>query len=116
MTPVVDPYASKVDKEETTLGWFVPTMPDLNQKNRHVMRYLIQNSKWWIETAGIDAYAWTPIPTPTARAMADWMKELTEEYPHFNVVGETWVTEPAYTASWQKGSPNAEGGGAICLW
>ena len=36
--------------------------------------------------------------------MARWMKELDEEYPNFNTVGETWVTEPAYTASWQKNS------------
>ena len=54
LTPVVDPYASKVDLRETVDGWFVPTMPDLNQRNPHVIKYLIQNSKWWIETVGID--------------------------------------------------------------
>lgn len=108
LTPVVDPYASKVDMRETVEGWFVPSMPDLNQKNPHVMRYLIQNSKWWIETAGIDAIRMDTYPYADRQAMADWMKELREEYPHFNVVGETWVTEPAYTASWQAGSPNAE--------
>lgn len=107
LTPIVDPYASKVDKKETTEGWFVPTMPDLNQKNRHVMRYLIQNSKWWIETADIDGIRMDTYPYADRQAMADWMKELIDEYPAFNVVGETWVTEPAYTASWQKGSPNA---------
>lgn len=108
LTPIVDPYASEVDKKETVHGWFVPTMPDLNQKNRHVMRYLVQNSKWWIETAGIDGIRMDTYPYADRQAMADWMKELTDEYPNFNVVGETWVTEPAYTASWQKGSPNAE--------
>ena len=81
LTPVKDPYASKIDLKETVDGWFVPSMPDLNQRNEHVMTYLIQNSIWWIETVGID-----------------------DEYPNFNVVGETWVTEPAYTAAWQKGS------------
>ena len=54
LTPVLDPYASEVDKRETVEGWFVPTMPDLNQQNPHVMKYLIQNSIWWIETVGID--------------------------------------------------------------
>ena len=54
LTPVLDPYASKVDKRETVDGWFVRSMPDLNQKNPHVMTYLIQNSEWWIETVGID--------------------------------------------------------------
>lgn len=37
-------------------------------------------------------------------AMSNWMKELNEEYPNYNTVGETWVTEPAYTAWWQKDS------------
>lgn len=108
LTPVVDPYASKKDYEETTLGWFVSSMPDLNQKNPHVLRYLIQNSKWWIETVGIDGIRMDTYPYADRQAMADWMKELQEEYPNFNVVGETWVAEPAYTASWQKGSPNAQ--------
>lgn len=104
LTPVVDPYASNIDLKETTEGWFVPTMPDLNQHNHHVMRYLIQNSKWWIETVGIDGIRMDTYPYAYADAMAEWMKELDEEYPNFNTVGETWVTEPAYTATWQKGS------------
>ena len=107
LTPVVDPYASRKDLEETTLGWFVSSMPDLNQKNPHVLRYLIQNSKWWIEEVGIDGIRMDTYPYADRGAMAEWMKELSEEYPAFNVVGETWVNEPAYTASWQKGSPNA---------
>ncbi len=104
LTPIVDPYASKVDFRETVEGWFVPTMPDLNQKNPHVMTYLIQNSEWWIETVGIDGIRMDTYPYADAEGMAMWMKTLGEEYPNFNVVGETWVTEPAYTAAWQKDS------------
>ena len=108
LTPVVDPYASKVDLKETTEGWFVPTMPDLNQHNPHLLRYLIQNSFWWIETVGIDGIRMDTYPYAYADAMAQWMKELNEEYPNFNTVGETWVTEPAYTATWQKDSKLTE--------
>ena len=104
LTPVKDPYASQVDLKETVDGWFVPTMPDLNQRNPHLMTYLIQNSKWWIETVGIDGIRMDTYPYADAKGMARWMKELDEEYPNFNTVGETWVTEPAYTASWQKNS------------
>ena len=104
LTPVKDPYASQVDLHETVDGWFVPTMPDLNQRNEHVMTYLIQNSIWWIETANIDGIRMDTYPYADADGMARWMKELNNEYPNFNVVGETWVTEPAYTASWQKDS------------
>ena len=104
LTPVLDPYASEVDKRETVEGWFVSTMPDLNQNNPHLMRYLIQNSIWWIETAGIDGIRMDTYPYAFRKPMAQWMKELDEEYPNFNTVGETWVTQPAYTAAWQKGS------------
>ena len=108
LTPVKDPYASQVDLKETTEGWFVPTMPDLNQRNPHLMRYLIQNSIWWIETIGIDGIRMDTYPYAFAEGMAQWMKELDEEYPNFNTVGETWVTEPAYTAAWQKDSRLSE--------
>ena len=104
LTPVLDPYTSKVDMKETVDGWFVPSMPDLNQRNPHVIKYLIQNSIWWIETVGIDGIRMDTYPYADRQAMADWMKVLNKEYPNFNTVGETWVTEPAYTAAWQKDS------------
>ena len=108
LTPIVAPYASDVDFKETVDGWFVPTMPDLNQKNPHVIKYLIQNSEWWIETVGIDGIRMDTYPYADADAMALWMKTLNDEYPNFNVVGETWVTEPPYTAAWQKDSKIAK--------
>ncbi|MBR4534344.1 MAG: cyclomaltodextrinase N-terminal domain-containing protein [Bacteroidaceae bacterium] len=104
LTPVLDPYASEVDLSESVDGWFVPTMPDLNHRNPHVMNYLIQNSIWWIETAGIDGIRMDTYPYADATGMARWMKRIDTEYPNFNVVGETWVTEPPYTATWQKDS------------
>ena len=104
LTPVLDPYASKVDMRETVDGWFVKSMPDLNQRNPHLMRYLIQNSEWWIETVGIDGIRMDTYPYADRDAIALWMKTLNDEYPNFNTVGETWVTEPAYTAAWQKDS------------
>ena len=108
LTPVKDPYASQIDLHETVDGWFVSTMPDLNQRNPHVMTYLIQNSIWWIETVGIDGIRMDTYPYADAKGMARWMKMLDEEYPNFNTVGETWVTEPAYTAAWQKDSKLSE--------
>ena len=104
LTPVLDPYTSEVDLRETNEAWFVSTMPDLNQNNPHLMRYLIQNSIWWIETAGIDGIRMDTYPYAFRQPMAQWMKELDIEYPNFNTVGETWVTSPAYTAAWQKDS------------
>ena len=104
LTPHVDPYVSQYDFHQMNDGWFVPSMPDLNQRNPHVIRYLIQNSFWWIEYAGIDGIRMDTYPYADYDAMSRWMAELNEEYPNYNTVGETWVTEPAYTAWWQKDS------------
>lgn len=104
LTPCVDPYASEIDKRETEEGWFASSMPDLNQNNPHVATYLIQNSIWWVETVGINGIRMDTYPYAYAAPMAHWMKQLNEEYPNFNTVGETWVTQPAYTAAWQKDS------------
>lgn len=104
LTPVLDPYASQTDLNKTVNGWFVPSMPDLNQRNPHLMQYLIQNSIWWIETIGIDGIRMDTYPYADRNAMRSWMQRLQEEYPYFNTVGEIWVTQPAYTAAWQKDS------------
>ena len=104
LTSHVDPYTSQYDFHQMNDGWFVRSMPDLNQKNPHVLRYLIQNSFWWIEYANIDGIRMDTYPYADYDAMSQWMAELNEEYPNYNTVGETWVTEPAYTAWWQKDS------------
>ena len=104
LMPIMDPYASDIDKKETVQGWFVSTMPDLNQNNVHLMNYLIQNSIWWIETVGIDGIRMDTYPYAYAKPMARWAKRIDEEYPNFNIVGETWMQQPAYTAAWQRNS------------
>ena len=108
LTPHVDPYTSQYDADQMNDGWFVPSMPDLNQKNPHVYRYLVQNSFWWIEFANIDGIRMDTYPYADRDGMALWMQTLDREYPNFNTVGETWVTEPAYTAAWQKDSKLSE--------
>ena len=108
LAPVLDPYASEFDKKQTVEGWFVSTMPDLNQNNTHVMNYLIQNSIWWIETVGIDGIRMDTYPYAFAGPMARWMKTIDNEYPNFNVVGETWFEQPPYTAAWQRDSKIAK--------
>ena len=61
MTTHMDPYMSDIDYKVCTDGWFVKTMPDLNQDNPLVLNYLIQNSIWWVETADLDGSEWIPI-------------------------------------------------------
>ena len=106
---VQDPYGSEADSKEFTDGWFVPSMPDLNQRNPYLANYLIQNSIWWIEYVGLDGIRMDTYPYPDRQMMADWTKKVMEEYPKFNIVGEEWNTNPAAVAFWQKGKLNPNG-------
>lgn len=99
-----DPYASKHDWEKMVDGWFVPTMPDLNQRNRHVEKYLTQNSIWWIEYSGIDGIRQDTYPYADYDMMVRWIEAVEKEYPHYNIVGEAWLNNPIGTAFWQRNS------------
>lgn len=101
---VPDPYAARTEAEPAVDGWFNRGMPDLNQRNRHLATYLIQNSIWWIEYARIDGIRQDTHPYADYDFMARWCREVTEEYPDFNIVGETWYSQPAAVAWWQKDS------------
>ena len=107
LSTITDPYASDYDRSMTQDGWFVKEMPDLNQRNPHLMKYLIQNSIWWIEEAQIDGIRMDTYPYADEKAMARWIDAVKSEYPDFNIVGECWFGETAGEAFWQKGSPLA---------
>jgi neopullulanase len=103
-TTLVDPYASKYDKKMFVDGWFDSTMPDLNQNNVFLARYLTQNIIWWIETANIDGIRLDTQPYSEMQFLVDWMKAINLEYPDFTVVGEAWFQYEAFTACYQKNS------------
>ena len=104
-----DPHASEADRKAMVDGWFVPTMPDLNQRNPFMEKYLIQNSIWWIEYVGLEGIRQDTWPYPDKDMMATWTKEVLAEYPNFNIVGEEWALNPAIVSYWQKGKINSDG-------
>jgi len=106
---VQDPYGAESDAREFTDGWFVSSMPDLNQRNPYLAKYLIQNSIWWIENVGLAGIRMDTYPYPDKQMMADWTRQVMDEYPNFNIVGEEWNINPAAVAFWQKGKINPNG-------
>lgn len=99
-----DPYSAADDSLSMTDGWFVESMPDLNQRNPLLAKYLIQNSIWWVEEADLDGIRMDTYPYSDKTFMAHWSCALMKEYPNFNIVGEEWTMNPAYIAYWQKGN------------
>lgn len=104
LSTIHDPYVSDYDLDHTVNGWFVSAMPDLNQRNPHLMKYLIQNSIWWIESSKINGIRMDTYPYADMEGMASWAKEVLREYPNFNIVGECWYGNEAGSAFWQRGN------------
>ncbi|MCB0855607.1 MAG: cyclomaltodextrinase N-terminal domain-containing protein, partial [Bacteroidetes bacterium] len=106
---IQDPYVSQKDLDEYVDGWFVPTMPDLNQNNPYMAKYLTQNSIWWVEYADLDGIRMDTYSYPEQDYMTEWTCDVMEEYPRFNIVGEEWHLNPSIVAYWQKGKENSNG-------
>ena len=99
-----DPHGAEVDRRQFTDGWFVETMPDLNQRNEKLARYLIQNSIWWVEYLGLHGIRMDTWPYPDKQFLVDWTEAILQEYPNFNIVGEEWVSNPSLISYWQAGT------------
>lgn len=105
-TTVQDPYVSPSDKRLFPDGWFVRAMPDMNQQNALLATYLIQNSIWWIEFAGLAGIRQDTYSYPDKDFMASWTCRIMDEYPDFSIVGEEWSTNPGIVSYWQRGKQN----------
>ena len=105
MTTQFDPHRSAIDTRLNEDGWFVSTMPDLNQSNPLVLNYLIQNAIWWIEYSGLDGFRVDTYSYNDKEGIAKWTKAIMDEYPYFNIVGEVWMHDQAQISYWQKDSP-----------
>jgi glycosidase len=100
----LDPYASDQSYAGFKDGWFDNSMPDLNQRNPFVAKYLIQHSIWWVEFAGLNGIRMDTYPYAEDEFLHNWSCAIMNEYPNFNIVGEEWTTNPVITSSWQKDS------------
>ncbi|KPE52451.1 glycoside hydrolase family 13 protein [Chryseobacterium indologenes] len=110
-TTQFDTNASEIDKKYALDGWFDTTMPDINQKNPLVLKYLTQNAIWWIEYAELGGFRVDTYPYNDKEAMAAWAKAITDEYPKFNIVGESWLYTAGQISAWQKNSKTGEAAG-----
>lgn len=108
-TVAQDIHVAPEEKARFFDGWFVETMPDLNQRNKLVARYLIQNTLWWIEYANLTGIREDTYSYSDPAFLNEWNRAVVEEYPHMNVVGEEMDARPYMVAYWQKGVVNRDG-------
>lgn len=90
-TALMDPYASHFDQKKMSDGWFDRHMPDVNQRDPHMAKWLIQNSIWWIDEFNIDAFRIDTYAYPDQEFMAALDSTLLERFPDFFIFAETWV-------------------------
>jgi glycosidase len=95
---LVDPHAPRQAWSAITDGWFTDAMPDLNQENPLVSRYLIQNALWWVETANLDGIRLDTFPYVDRAFWHDFHATLHSVYPHLTTVGEVSNGDPEVTS------------------
>lgn len=108
-TTVQDPYSAPSDLSNFVDGWFVDSMPDLNQTDEKLATYLIQNSIWWVEYANLSGIREDTYSYADKAFLSQWSKAIMAEYPKFNIVGEEWTANPITVSYWQAGKINQDG-------
>lgn len=106
---VQDPYAAAADRTGLTNGWFVPTMPDLNQRQPLLATYLTQNAIWWVEYAGLSGIRVDTHPYSDKQFLTRWVAAIRAEYPRLTLVGEEMTEHPTLVAYWLAGRKNHDG-------
>lgn len=105
----MNPRATYQTQSRNIDGWFIDILPDFNQSDPEVERYLIQNSIWWIETAGFDSIRMDTLPHVPRKFWESWATAIKREYPKVNILGELFDGNPALLAYFQAGRRGHDG-------
>ncbi len=108
---VTDPHSPPAVRAATLDGWFVNLLPDLNQDDPDVARYLIQNTLWWVGMSGMDGIRQDTWPYVPRRFWRDWMGAIKAQYPALRVVGEVSEGDPVLVSFFQGGRAEPDGAG-----
>ena len=106
---LADPYSTPAMREATLDGWFIDILPDLNQSDPDVARYINQNTLWWAGVSGIDGIRQDTWPYVPRAFWRDWMAAIKREYPSMTVVGEVFDGDPSLVSFFQGGRRGWDG-------
>lgn len=105
----MNPRATHQTRKRNIDGWFIDILPDLNQNDPEVERYLIQNTLWWIAHTGFDSVRMDTLPHVPRTFWEKWMTALKTEFPKVNVLGELYDGDPTLLAYFQGGRRGHDG-------
>lgn len=105
----MNPRATYQTQKRNIEGWFIDILPDFNQNDAEVEKYLTQNTIWWLETGGFDAIRMDTLPHVPRWFWEKWMTAIKAEYPNVNVLGELFDGDPALLAYYQGGRRGHDG-------
>jgi glycosidase len=106
---LMDPHATPFLTASTLDGWFIDILPDLNQDDPEVARYIIQNTLWWVAATGLDGIRQDTLPYVPRKFWRDWSAAIKKEYPNFRVVGEMFDGDPGLVSFFQGGEKRFDG-------
>ncbi|MDI1240540.1 MAG: alpha-amylase family glycosyl hydrolase [bacterium] len=105
----MNPRATYQTQRRNIDGWFIDILPDLNQNNPEVEKYLIQNSLWWIAQVGFDSIRMDTLPHVPRSFWAKWGAAVHKEFPKVNILGELFDSDPVLLSYFQKGRRGHDG-------
>jgi glycosidase len=104
-----DPHSTPEMRKATLEGWFIDILPDLDQDDPEVARYLVQNTLWWVGVSGLDGVRQDTLPYVHRRFWRQWMAAIKREYPDLRVVGELFDADPVLVSFYQGGAARFDG-------
>ncbi len=101
---VLDPHGQSPDVAGFNDGWFDRMMPDMNQANEDLRRYMGTNILWWMAEVGIDGLRIDTYTYGQQDAMAAMTKRVSESFPDCFMFAEAWVYGSAKQAALVEGN------------
>jgi glycosidase len=106
---LLDPHGTESLRRNLTEGWFDGILPDLNTEDPLVREYLLENTIWWIESAGLDGLRVDTFPYVSRAFWAEWHAGLRRIYPNLTTIGEVFHPDPEVTAFFVGGKKGWDG-------
>ncbi|MEI4768153.1 alpha-amylase family glycosyl hydrolase [Psychrobacillus sp. FJAT-51614] len=94
------PISNWNDPIEVENGWLYD-LPDLNQDNPEVKKYLIDAARWWIAETDIDGFRLDTVKHVPKDFWIDFSTAVKSEKNSFFLIGEVWHDNPNIVAGYQ---------------